>query len=65
MDKTYDHKKTEDEIYKYWEGLGVFSPEKAQQVRKENGLETKMKPFVHLWPLQMLMQNFIVDILHM
>ena len=48
MDKTYDHKKTEDEIYKYWEGLGVFSPEKAQQVRKENGLETKNETFCTL-----------------
>ena len=48
MDKTYNHKKTEDEIYKYWEKLGVFSPEKAQQVRKENGLEIKNETFCTL-----------------
>jgi len=50
MDKTYDHKKTEDKIYKYWEKLGVFSPEKSQKLRKKHGLEVKEETFSVLMP---------------
>jgi len=50
MDKTYDHKKTEDEIYKYWEKLGVFSPEKSQKLRKKHGLKVKEETFSVLMP---------------
>jgi len=50
MDKTYDHTKNEDEVYKYWEKLGVFSPEKSQKLRKKYGLEIKEETFSVLMP---------------
>ncbi|MBN1162817.1 valine--tRNA ligase [Patescibacteria group bacterium] len=41
MDKKYDHKEWEEKIYKKWEELGVFSPEKSIKMREDAGLEVK------------------------
>jgi len=50
LDKTYDHKKWEPQIYQKWASAGVFDPEKCQQLRKEAGLPTKDETFCVLMP---------------
>ena len=50
MDKTYNHKKSEEEIYKYWESLELFSPEKSYAVRKKADLKNKEDTFCVLMP---------------
>lgn len=50
MPKKYDHNKAEPEIYEYWEGLDVFSPEGAAAERKKHGLPVKEETFCVLMP---------------
>ncbi|PIR42770.1 valine--tRNA ligase [candidate division WWE3 bacterium CG_4_9_14_0_2_um_filter_35_11] len=55
MNKTYDHKTLEKEIYVMWEKSGAFSPEGAKTLREQNGLrdsdnEFSGKPFSVLMP---------------
>jgi valyl-tRNA synthetase len=50
MDKTYDHKTREAQIYQKWEEAGVFSPEKSQELRQKAGLPVKNEPFTVLMP---------------
>lgn len=45
MDKTYDHKRKEQEIYEMWESKKAFSPEGAADLRKSTG-----KPYSVLMP---------------
>lgn len=45
MDKTYDHKRKEQEIYEMWESKKAFSPEGAAELRKSTG-----KPYSVLMP---------------
>src|SRR5688500_18991543 len=40
MDKTYNHKATEDKIYKLWENSGTFAPIE----------DSKAKPFTIIMP---------------
>ncbi len=48
MEKTYDHKTTEQEILKYWQKLDLYSPEGAQKARQKAGLKFKNQPFTAL-----------------
>jgi len=48
MDKQYDHKKIESEIYKLWEDNNTFSPEGASKLR--NISKTKNIPYSVLMP---------------
>ena len=50
MDKTYDHKKIEPEIYRKWEDSGVFSPEGYVKLREKAGLSVKKDNFCVLMP---------------
>src|SRR4030042_6905875 len=50
MEKTYDHKIQENQIYQKWEKAGVFSPEGAQKLRGEFNLPTKKETFSVLMP---------------
>jgi len=50
MEKTYNHKDLENEIYDIWETTGVFSPEKSIEYRKNLGLETLEEHFSILMP---------------
>ena len=50
MPKKYDHEEVEQEIYKYWEELGVFDPEKAVEERKKHGHPVKEETFSVLMP---------------
>ncbi|MBU1200070.1 valine--tRNA ligase [Patescibacteria group bacterium] len=45
MEKTWDHKKHEEKIYKKWEGSGVFTPPSG-----EKALKSKVKPFCVIMP---------------
>ncbi len=37
MNKTYDHKTLEKEVYEMWEKIGAFSPEGAKTLREKGG----------------------------
>ncbi len=50
MPKKYNHQESEPEIYKYWEELGVFTPEKAAEERKKHGHPVKDETFCVLMP---------------
>lgn len=50
MEKTYNHKESEQNIYNMWEELGVFSPEKSIEYRKKHGLSLKNETFSILMP---------------
>jgi len=50
MPKKYNHRESEPEIYKYWEELGVFAPEKAVEERKKYGYTVKDETFCVLMP---------------
>ncbi|MBD3365870.1 valine--tRNA ligase [candidate division WWE3 bacterium] len=50
MDKTYNHKNSENEIYAYWESLDLFSPEKSYKAREKAELENKNDTFSVLMP---------------
>jgi len=50
MPKKYDHQKVEPEIYKFWEELGVFAPEKAVEERNKHNHPVKDETFCVLMP---------------
>lgn len=50
MPKTYNHKEVEPKVYSMWEEMGVFSPEKAQEIREKAGLGVRSEPFCVLIP---------------
>jgi valyl-tRNA synthetase len=50
MDKTYDHKRLEPQIYEKWEEAGVFSPDKSVELRKKANLRVKNETFCVLMP---------------
>ena len=50
MEKKYKHQEYENEIYQYWEDLGVFAPEKTVELRIKHGLPVKKETFTVLIP---------------
>jgi len=50
MEKTYNHKDAEQNIYEMWEEVGVFSPEKSIEYRKKHGLKVLSETFSILMP---------------
>lgn len=50
MPKKYNHGEVEPQIYKFWEDLGVFSPEGASAVRKKHKYDIKKETFCVLMP---------------
>ncbi len=50
MPKKYNHRASEEEVYKYWESLQAFSPEGAKKLRDKYGLETLDEHFSVLMP---------------
>jgi len=50
MDKQYDHKKFETQIYQKWEGLDIFSPEGSTKQRVLQGITGNGNPYSVLMP---------------
>lgn len=50
LPKKYNYEDVEPKIYDKWLKMGVFSPEKAQELREEYGLENKDETYSVLMP---------------
>ena len=50
MEKRYEHKKIEPEIYKLWEDNDAFSPEGASKIRRAQKGQENNKPYSVLMP---------------